>query len=278
MRPGHPHPDARRWRLYAAGVVCLLLLIDAGAAFAGTIGFRIDADVSTGRGIAARVTLTHTGDEAASDVQVRVEMPGRKVDSTSTPRVLPGQSVSWDFDLFDEYEPGAHALVIRVRYADANGYPFEVVSTAPATVGNRTAPRVTGSMQIPRLAGQASAKASLRVKKPTSRSGRFEAHLVTPAGMEASPSRLPLTFDDAGTAVAGFTIHNRKMLPGTAVQIYALVQEAGGQAPQTDSIRGMVRIGAALPRLTYETFYQAAAAVLVLLLLLEVVVRWRREA
>lgn len=278
MRPAALAVAPRRGRTpFVVAVAALAVLASVEATLAGSIGFRIDTEVKSGPGIDAKVTLTHTGDEAASDVNVTVEMLDRSASGTALAKVLPGQSQTWDLHLFDRIENGAYVLVVRAAYADANGYPFEVVSTAPATVGGKAEPRVTGSLQPPKLTVDGSGTARLTLRKPLTRQGSFEARLVGPGGLEIQPERIPIDFDAKGDASAAFKMRNRKLLPGTSVNVYALVTGTGPDARQTDIIRGTVRIGAAVPRLTYEFFYQAAGAVALLLLLLELVA-WRRKS
>jgi hypothetical protein len=268
----------RRGRIpFVAAVAAFAILASAQATLAGSIGFRIDTEVKSGPGVDAKVTLTHTGDEAASDVNVRVEMLDRSADGTALAKVLPGKSQTWDLHLFDQIENGAYVIVVRASYADANGYPFEVVSTAPATVGGKAEPRVTGSLHPPKLTVDGSGTARLTLKKPLAREGAFEVRLIGPGGLEIQPERVAVDFDAKGEASAAFKMRNRKLLPGTSVNVYALVTGTGPNARQTDIVRGTVRIGAAVPRWTYEFFYQAAGAVALLLLLLELVA-WRRKS
>jgi len=237
--------------------------------FAGTIGFRTDAEVTSGPGIDAKVTLTHTGDETADNVNMSAQLLDRKMDGTAVASMRPGQNQVWNFHLFDEIPKGVYAIVLRTRYSDTNGYPFEVISTADATVGVQPAPRIHGSLDVPRLSAGGEATAKLTARKPPERSGSFEVRLVAPAGLEVRPERLPLTFDASGKATADFRVRNLKLLAGTTVSIYGLITGTNAGLSQSDTIRGSVRIATPVPRVTFPMFYQAAAAVFLLLALLE---------
>lgn len=255
-----------------AAIAALAALLGAALAspvFAGTIGFRTDAQVTSGPGIDAKVALTHTGDEAASDVSVRAELLDRKIDGAPVASIAPGQSHVWNFPIFDHIEKGIYAIVLRARYADANGYAFEVVSTAIAAVGAKAAPRIFGNVEIPQLTAGGESTARLTVKKPPERSGDFEVRLVAPAGLEVKPDRMALAFDASGKTVVNFQVRNLKLLAGTSVNVFGVVTGNDPGFPQSDTIRGTARIGVPRAKVTSPMFYQAAAAVLLLLALLE---------
>ena len=253
----------------AAALTVLALATTPPDAIAGAIGFRPDAEVTAGPGIDAKVTLTHTGDESAKNVSIRAELLDRAIDGAAVASIAPGQSQVWNFHLFDEIPSGSYVVVLRIRYSDANGYPFEVVSTAAATVGVKPAPGILGSVEVPRLAVNGEVTARLTAKKHPARSGSFDVRLVAPSGLVLQPDRLTLDFDPSGKATASFRVRNRELLADTSVNVYALVSGTDAGFPQVDTIRGRVAIGAPLPRATYRMFYEAAASVALLALALE---------
>lgn len=247
----------------------LALALAPLASVAGTIGFRTDAEVTAGPGVDAKVTITHTGDEAASGVRVRAELLGRTVDGEEVPSIPPGGSHVWNLHLFDDVPRGTYALLLRTRYMDDNGYPFEVLGSAVAAVGVKAAPRIFGSIEVPRLPVDGEVTATVTAKKPAGRGGSYKARLAVPEGLEARPPEVVLEFDASGKAKASFQVKNRRLLAGTSVNIFAIVRGEEGGLPQDDTIRGTVAIGAAAVRITADMFYKAAAALAVLLVVLE---------
>lgn len=238
-------------------------------AAAGTIGFRTDVEVTVGPAVDAKVTLTHTGDEAASSVRVRAGLLGRSVDGEEVAVVAPGQNHVWNLHVADQLPKGLYALDLRTRYTDDNGYPFEVLSMASATVGVTAAPRVFGNIDIPRLAVGGEVVAVVTAKKPAARSGAFEASLAVPDGIDVSPERVPLVFDESGKARAEFRLRNRRLLTGTSVNVFAIVRGQGTGFPQEDTIRGTVTIGAAVVKVTATDFYRVAGVLAALLFAME---------
>jgi hypothetical protein len=238
-------------------------------ATAGTIGFRTDVEATTGPGADVKVTLTHTGDETAEDVSVRAELLDKSAETSVTPAIAPGQTLTYTLHLADVIPTGVYTVVVRTRYSDANGYPFEVVSTAAAPVGVQAAARMFGNIDVPRLPVAGEVKARLTVKKPRDRSGTFEADLVAPVGMEVMPKHVSLAFDANGKAVESFRVRNLKLLAGTTVNIFALVKGGDPGFTQVDAIRGTVSVAPRVMRVTTPMFYEVAGALFALLALLE---------
>jgi hypothetical protein len=255
----------------ATGVfLCAAIVLTApSGAHAGSIGFRTDAEVKASPGIDAKVTMTHTGDEQADEVSVTAELEGKSVDGEKVPLMRPGQSHVWNFHLFDELARGVYSIVLRARYADTNGYTFEVVSIANATNGVKPGPRIFGSLEVPPIPNGGSGVATLVAKRPPERSGDYEAEIVVPAGLEAGRKRVKLEFNAEGRATATFPIRNARLLHGTSVNIYAFVYGRHDGFPQTDAIRGTLRVATNPARVGPPKYYETAAALFALLVVLE---------
>jgi hypothetical protein len=268
----------RRAPLLVNAVVAVFVLAASVAlapdARAGTIGFRTDAKVTAGPGIDVNVTLTHTGDEAASDVSVRAEMLDSAMDGERIDSIVPGGNHVWNLHLADQVPKGVYTIILRVQYADQNGYKFEIVSHAAAPVGVNPAAKIFGNIDVPRLVVDGEATAKLFVKKPPERSGTYEVRLVAPFGLKIEPDRMKLDFDDAGKTTLDFTVRNSSLLAGTSVNLYALITGSDPGFSQTDAIRGTVRISAAASRVTSPLFYEGAAAMFLLLVALEIYSRF----
>lgn len=261
-------------RVLHAAALATALLLPAGPVLAGSIGFRTDAEVTAGPGIDVKVTLTHTGDEKADDVTVVAELLDRRIEGTRVAAMDPGRSETWDLHLFDELPKGVYVIVLRTRYTDTNGYPFETVSTATATVGVQPAPRIFGNLDLPRIPVDGETSGKLVAKRPPGRSGDYQVRLLAPAGLDVDPKEARLAFDATGRASADFRVRNRKLLQGTTVNVFALVDGNANGHPQTDAIRAAVRITAATPKVSSPLFYTAAAATFLLLVVLEAAA-WR---
>jgi hypothetical protein len=250
-------------------------------ALAGTIGFRIDAEVRAGERIEVKVTATHTGDEAATEVQPEISLFDRVEIGEKLPTLAAGANRVWQMTLPGPPMPkGAYTVVIRLKYADLNGYPFEALSTVQALVSAKAGSKVSGAFRLPKLPPKGSSKATLALRRPQARSSStFEGSVVAPSGVEIAPATFPITFDAAGNASVELSVSNKKLLPGTSVNLFALVTGDDNGLKQTDTIRGTLSIGAAEKKVSKVTFYGAAGAVAALWALLEIgALFYRRKA
>jgi len=245
---------------------------------AGSIGFRVDTDVDTRDGLSVKVTLTQTGDEAANDVTPTIEFLGKQTTGEPIAKFQPSQDHVWEIRLRDQpLTPGSYAVVVRVRYSDANGYPFEITSLAPATPGGKAGARVSGAFVIPKVPVDGDADGTLSLKKPKGRSGPFEGVLISPHGLHLTPEHFPVDFDQEGNASIDLSLNNDKLLAGTSVNVFALVSSDQDGFHQTDTVRGTIHIVAAESLLSGTTFYRAAAAAAALLVVLELIGALRRR-
>lgn len=254
-------------------------VVGIGPAQAGSIGFRVDTDVDSQSGLSVKVTLTQTGDEAACDVAPTVEFLDERQSGDPIAKLEPKASRTWEMRLRDRpLTPGAYVVVVRVRYADANGYPFEITSVAPVTAGGKAGARITGTFALAKIPVDGDAEGKLSLQRPKGRSGTFEGVLVSPRGLRVEPASFPIEFDSDGKATIDISMENDKLLAGTSVNLFALVSNDQFGVHQTDTVRGTVRVVARENVLSAHTFYWAAAAAAGLLIVLELISRRRREA
>ncbi len=263
-----------RWQLATLLLVLPTMLATPWPSWAGSIGFRVDTTVRTSDRVEVAVKLTHTGDETASDVFPIVELNHRQAKGAVASSFAASSSREWVLDLGPAGFPtGVYAAVIRVNYADLNGYPFQVVSVAPVQMGMAAASPIQGHLRVPAIPENGSGKATLTLDSVERRSGRFRVEIAVPAGIAASTETFEI--DLAGTDGASrnnrrdVVLTNRNLLVGTSVNVYALVTNLDGGPPQTDRIQAVVRIIKPRELLTTSLLMQVGGMLTVLLLLLE---------
>jgi len=267
-------------RIRRPGGPCRLACLIVGAAIlaggtparAGTIGFTITNTVDVAAGITLKLEIVHTGDEAAYSVTPVVEFGDVKRTAERVPKMLPKARQVWTIPVQDTPPgDGSFVLLVRIRYEDANAYPFEVIATAPFDVHAARRRPVTGAFVIPVLDTRDQAQAKLALNAPAERAGQFDVRLSLPSGIAGSPSQETVDLSTKRSARIPLTIRNLNLLPGTTVNVFALITDKGGAAPQTDVVRGTVRIAA--PRTaadvnTYTGLLYALAAYFIALQLI----------
>ncbi len=271
-----PHLGTAFRRPAITVVSALLVLAGAGTASAGTIGFKIDTTVTTGPGVRVALRITHAGDESARDVTPKVMLLGREVGGEKIEILAPGRSHEWEILLQeDNLNAGAYVLLTRVSYADANAYPFEVVTTSPFQVSATPRAPVRGRLRIPPISGNDTVDAHLSLTIPQGRGDSFDVEFVFPSGLRASERNMSVEVSDKQTVEIPLKLTNEALLQGTSVDAFALVTGRGEAFPQTDLVRGMVRIGKKADPLTTDLLIRTAVVLAALLVVLELVSRWR---
>jgi len=263
--------SGRAWAALVSSTLVSLTLA-ATPALAGSIGFTITSSVETSGGLAVKLEITNTGDEAAYSVTPVVEFGKVRRAGQTRAKVLPRGKTSWDLPL-DESRPstGNYAVLVRIRYEDANAYPFEVLASAPFDVGTRRRRQVTGSLSMPHVAGKTSAAGNLIFTIPESRGSTYNVKVALPRGLKATRTEYTIEAPPNRRVRLPVQVRNTGLLPGTAVNVFAMVTSNSEDTPQTDVVRGTVRIVAPRSVLTKNSLFALLAALVPYLLALEVI-------
>jgi tetratricopeptide (TPR) repeat protein len=263
----------QRW----AGPAALLgLLVFASVAPAGTISFEITSTVETGDGLKLKLGLKNVGDEAARAVQPTAVIGDIKVTGDRVAVLGPNASQEWSLELSsDPMAQGAYVLVSRVAYEDANAYPFEVLAASPFAVATEPRRPVSGALALPQMRGKDEVAAVLTLRVPESRGRRFDVRLILPAGVRADAIHHVVEAPANGQLRLPLKLRNRSLLPGSSLNAFALITSLDESPPQTDTVRGIVRIGVAPEPYTTSTFISLLLALLVYLAALEIIAGFR---
>jgi outer membrane protein assembly factor BamD (BamD/ComL family) len=253
-------------------VAVLAVLATACDVDAGTIGFRVNAAVTTGSGVRVTVELSNTGDEAAVAVVPTVVLGALEVAGASAPKLQPGSTQKWDIEVQrEDLSPGSYVAVTKVAYEDANGYPFEVLAATPFDVDARRRPSTAGTLALPTLAPGATATGTFTLRANENRVREFRLDLVTPRSIRVTRHSPTVTVDSSGTAKIDVEFRNQGLLAGNTSAIFALVTGIGEVPPQTDLIRAVVRAGTTADALRTNDFITTLVVLAVGLFVLELI-------
>ena len=247
-------------------------------AYAGTIGFRITASVTTGPGVRVAIDVTNTGDEAAADVVPVAILEDRSAEAPAVRQIAPGATQKFDI-LVQENDlgPGSYVLVNKISYEDANGYPFEVLAATAFDVAATRRRPISGNLTAPALGASGPVQGRLVARVPTDRGRRYEVRLFAPRGVRMSPARQEIEATTDGGLDLPLSISNTSLLTGNSAAIFALIRSLDEAPAQTDLIRGSVRALAVTDRLETRDFLGVVAALVVTLVALELFA-WRRRS
>ncbi len=260
---------------------CLMLFsVGATPAAAGSIGFEIKATVtaSTER-VELELDIRNTGDETAFSIRPRVTLGQRTVSGRTRTSLAAGAGHSWTLLLHDKGLPrGSYIAVATVAYSDVNAYPFEALAAAPFDVGTTRRPALRGTLSVPVLAGQQKQTGRLAIAGDDARGNRYSIRLFAPRGIRARLAESEISFDTKDRVILPVEITNTGLLAGSNVRILALIDSLDEGSPQTDLVRGAIRIKSAERLLTSALLLRLTVALGLLVLLFELLTWPERPA
>lgn len=130
--------------LHRAGLLLLVLLLVPLPVHAGTISLVLATRIVPGAGaIRVELDLGNRGDEAALNVVPTVEFQGRVGEAPAIAALQPSltQTIVFEVPLTGGTMPrGGWPVLVRLRYTDAAGYPFEALHVDVARFGEHVTP------------------------------------------------------------------------------------------------------------------------------------------
>jgi hypothetical protein len=202
-------------RLRAWGSALLLALVPLTAS-AGTISISLATRITPGATVLrVDLDLRNTGDEPARNLVPTVEFQGRIVAGTALTTLDPAspQTVSFDVPLAGAVPPrGVWPVLVRVRYTDGGGYPFEAIHVDLARFGEAGAVSDV-RLTVPDARVETETTIRMRVDRGDAE-GLIRIGFATPTGVIVTPriitiepgadATVPLTI-----AVMGATLTSR---------------------------------------------------------------------
>lgn len=223
-----------------SGIVAGMLLVCLASlqCAAGHISLDIDSSSSFSNGHAAvKVKATNKGDEPAWSVWIE----GKLGDSSTRSREMESLEVNGAYqatlDLGTAPQPfGEYTVVIKVHYADANGYPFTALRTIPliSAEPDTNAARLKARMSAVRL--RKTAWITLRLLLDNTAGNEesdVRATLVLPEELQCPTPVLSLHLQPGIEQTARFKLRNAGALPGSTYPVFAVIDYLRGGRHQS---------------------------------------------
>jgi len=196
---------------------------------ASRISLEISTEVvRTEKGWSARVRVLNKGDEAAHDLQVRLQAVGEDTSSAIVGEL--GAGKVWEIELpilaaAKSPSPairGRYPVVTRVFYSDANGHPFSALSVGHFDAGEAAVSQLGGSLRVSAVSDKGTFSLDLRNMEQTP----IEATVSWVFPREVVPDRETdrITIQGRGSARLEGTLKNLSALPGSAYPVFALME------------------------------------------------------
>lgn len=200
-------------------VLGVLLVAVVARPAAATITIELNAEGRLENGVAFTLSAKNTGNEAAHDVEPEVAYEGKTTRGDALATLEPNTSHEWKFALAAPPGTGTYPVVVRLRYADANGYPLSALLVhLQRTAGARSGPARPTLTSGP-VSRFGNAKLVIENPGPQPIAGRLT--LVLPTEFQTDPENQPAQVPAQGRNEMTLVFQNAGALPGSAYPIYA---------------------------------------------------------
>ncbi|HOO77072.1 MAG TPA: hypothetical protein PLI51_10580 [bacterium] len=253
-------------------IFCSIFAVSAaGKAAASTISIVGDLEYRDGEAV---VTVVNRGDEEARNLQVEVSCLGVNRFGKLVPSLPSGEGIKERFDFAAAAAPlpGMYPILARIRYSDANGYPFaaliqELVQTGE---GRRDSSVYLSGSSLD-LAGAGEIQVRLANRGSAPRRFRVELALAPEFGVESPVREIELPSGEE--ALLEFPVRTMSALPGSVYPYYLTAEYEENGFHYCADARGRVIVHS--PRGGGRLFFWAASAAVLgaVLIFLIVIVR-----
>lgn len=204
-------------------LLIVVWLLPYAIADAGHITIQVDTRTQVAADLVlCSITMVNRGDEAAADVQAHVELAGRQVVSPLLPQLPAAATKSWTARLDGSgLGQGRHPILIKIHYADANGYPFTALAHAVCVRGSDLEPGLEAGAD--ELALGTKGKARLTLVNPMEAAYSVRVTLALPRELSTTTASRELEIGAQGRERVHFDIENVSALAGSAYQALAFV-------------------------------------------------------
>jgi hypothetical protein len=225
------------------------------------------------RFVSVSAVIANEGDEPAHRVQAFFEIEGHTVSVPPIAEIRPHEQETIKASVpVGALEAGAYTGVLRVTYADGNGYALSTVAVIP--VSKRVNPPSPVAVVVRAGDVTSSGEVDVQVSNVVRRSAPVHVRLITPGELTVTPSDARVVLLGGQQESLRFAVRNASALPGSSYAVFAIVdtEENGARTSVVQSDRMAILASADAPS---SSFLIAALALIPIVVLLFVrVSRW----
>jgi hypothetical protein len=208
-------------RLPALAVVLAFGVLARESAATITINLSAETRLSA-QGVSLTIDVANAGDEAAHDVTPDVTWNGEVTHGDAVGALDSGAHHQWTLSLGAPGGAGTFPMVIRIGYADANGYPLSALLVHLLRTPGSPAGPVRPTLSAGTMARYSNARLVLENPGPRVLAGRVVPAL--PAEFKTDPETVPAQVPAQGRTEVRFVVQNNGALPGSVYPIYAIFE------------------------------------------------------
>lgn len=249
-------------------LVCVALLTPR--AYAGTIQLKADSVFDPfASPPSVMIRLSNEGSEAARQVRVETDIGGAVSRAAPIPRLDSGDTTILKIPV--KGLPSAHGFyvaVVRMRYADAGGYPYSAVSVVDVSIGDvMPADWIVGKLESAAISGRGSVK--LRIDPVEDRDMSVSVRLALPDELTGGAGATRVSVKPGTSCTVALPVENGGARPGSRYLAFAIMDYVVNGTNQSAVAGALISVSEspdAAP-LRYGLWFAAGLLVLLALLL-----------
>jgi hypothetical protein len=257
-----------------ATAVLLAVLVAAPARAGITIDLDAQTTIGGGGDVSLRLTARSSGDEDATDVEPDVAFLGQTIRGDAQATLAPGTSHDWQLALPRPSSPGFFPVTVRVRYADAKGYPLSALLVHVVRTPGAPAGPVRPTLEGATVAAHGTLRLRLENPQPRTVAGRVRP--VVPIEFSTDPETQPAEIPGHGRTDVTLVVQNTGARDGSTYPVYAVFEYDWDGVHQAVVGQATLKVTGVSPGDRFTPLAVGAAALA--LALLVAWLAWRRSA
>jgi len=212
-----------RGRQYVGLVLLIGLLAGGPPCWARYISLNVKAKGEpVERFVSVSGLIANEGDEPAHQVQALVEIEGHAVSLPLIAEIRPHEQQTVKATVpVGALEQGSYTGVLRVGYADGNGYALSTVAVIPVSKRVNPPSPVTAVVRAGDVAS--SGGVDVLVSNVVRRTTPVRVRLIAPRELTVTPSDARIVLQGGQQESLRFAVRNASALPGSSYAVFAIV-------------------------------------------------------
>jgi hypothetical protein len=203
-----------------------------------------DPIVADGSGT-SQLSIVNLGDEAAFESSYVLLMPeGFESEEVFIGRLNPNNPYESEFQVKEigGGSPGQYPGVLRVSYADGNGYPFSAVTPFNIVYKNRTTSSVFGVLEATTLTGDRNRDMKISIRNPDPKPHLVTITLYLPKELDAPQAVKTFEIGPSEKRDVTFKISSFSALPGSSYVVLAAITYVEEGLSHSTFAKGVVSV------------------------------------
>jgi len=197
----------------------ILLFIPVVAGSYISISTTITSEIIENGSSLMEISIEQIGDESAYNIETEVISPEyiKIYGKMEIPRLDPGLTAwnTFNISFTRELSGGFFPVVARIKYEDANGHPFSIVSPYKLKMGEAAKSVVTGSVEKLEISKNEEAYLKVKINNPSEKTKEITIRIYLPREIESGMNQKIIALGPETETETSFKITNKNAIAGS---------------------------------------------------------------